>query len=287
MPHLTTEQEQILTQEGRSISLMVNPDLSDFFFWHFHPEFELVYICGASGTRHVGTHLSDYQNSDLVLIGSHIPHLNFDYGVKSTYQKRVVHFTADFPQTSLQPPEFASIARLFHEAAYGIAFSEAAKAHMHRKLLALDMSEDPITQYLQVIDILLHLAEDPARMRLHDDPVENRNTQRDHDRLTRIFRFVEENYQRRIENKEAASLSNLSEEAFCRYFKKMTRLTFTAFVNQYRIDKAKKLLLMGNNATEACFETGFESLPYFTRTFKRHTGESPIAFKKRTKLHTV
>ncbi|MEO5582557.1 MAG: AraC family transcriptional regulator, partial [Saprospiraceae bacterium] len=73
--------EAIKPDAESSFHIMVNPRFNDFFFWHFHPEIELTYIEGASGNRHVGEHISKYTGSDLVLIGSNIPHLNFDYGV--------------------------------------------------------------------------------------------------------------------------------------------------------------------------------------------------------------
>ena len=55
---MKTELEHINPEEGSSISLMVNPDLSDFFFWHFHPEVELVYVNKGQGKRHIGNHIS-------------------------------------------------------------------------------------------------------------------------------------------------------------------------------------------------------------------------------------
>ena len=279
MPHLTTELEEIFTEKERSISLMVNPDLSNFFFWHFHPEYELVYIEGASGTRHVGDHISTYHGSDLVLIGSNIPHLNFDYGVRTRYQKRVVHFREDFPERAAEMvPELGGINRLFKESSHGIAFGELTKTRVRALIFKLE-ELPPFQQYLATLEILqlLSLAED--REFLHDQPVVNASTRRDHERLKRIYAFVETNYTEKINNREVAELSHLSYEAFCRYFKKMTRLTFTEFVNQYRIDKAKKLLLQGSNVTEACFGCGFESLSYFNRIFKKLTGENPLAFK--------
>ena len=42
-------------------------------FWHFHPEVELVYVKGGNGMRHIGHHLSYYQEGDLVMIGSMLP----------------------------------------------------------------------------------------------------------------------------------------------------------------------------------------------------------------------
>jgi YesN/AraC family two-component response regulator len=58
-------------------------------------------------------------------------------------------------------------------------------------------------------------------------------------------------------------------------------MTFTDFVNQYRIIQAKTMLLQDRSVTEVCYETGFESLSYFNKLFKRMTGENPSAFKKR------
>ncbi|MGD1947037.1 MAG: helix-turn-helix domain-containing protein, partial [Croceivirga sp.] len=80
---------------------------------------------------------------------------------------------------------------------------------------------------------------------------------------------------------DAASLLNLGNEAFCRYFKKVSGNTFTNFLNQYRITQAKRLLLSGKNITETFHESGFESLSYFTRVFKKVTGENPSDFKRR------
>ncbi|MDE2393074.1 MAG: AraC family transcriptional regulator, partial [Cytophagales bacterium] len=41
-----------------------------------------------------------------------------------------------------------------------------------------------------------------------------------------------------------------------------------------------KLLIQDKNVTETCFESGFESLSYFNRIFKKWTGESPSSFRK-------
>jgi len=58
-------------------------------------------------------------------------------------------------------------------------------------------------------------------------------------------------------------------------------MTFTDFVNQYRITQAKTLLLQDKTISETCYEVGFESLSYFNKLFKRITGENPSVFKKR------
>jgi AraC-like DNA-binding protein len=115
---------------------------------------------------------------------------------------------------------------------------------------------------------------------LHDAPVKNQYNKKAQERLRLLYRFIDEHYQRRIEIAEVASLCNMTEAAFCRSFKQMTRLTFTDFLNHYRINQAKRLLMQDKNISEACYACGFESLSYFNRVFKKITRENPLQFKK-------
>ena len=88
--------EDIKRLAGSSFRILVNPKLNDFYYWHFHPEFELTFIEAPQGTRRVGNHVGQFEGSDLVFIGSNIPHLNFDYGIKTEYQKVVLQIKEDF-----------------------------------------------------------------------------------------------------------------------------------------------------------------------------------------------
>lgn len=273
--------EEIKPDTESSFNLIVNPKLSDFFFWHFHPELELVYIKGANGTRHVGDHISQYQDSDLVFIGSNIPHLNFDYGVKTNYEEIVVHIRQDFLGNAfVNTPELLKINQLFENAKLGIAFSLETKNKLAERLMQLPLLTH-FEQFLEILSIFQILANDKNVELLHANSFENQYTKKDQQRMKRLYQFIDENYERKIDIREVANLSNLSEPAFCRYFKKMTRLTFTEFLNHYRINQAKKILLLDKNITETCYECGFESISYFTRTFKKITNENPLAFKKR------
>ena len=273
--------EELKIASDSSFKVMYNPRMNDFFFWHFHPEFELVYIEGVNGNRHVGEHISRYEGSDLVFIGSNIPHLNFDYGVKEAYEKIVILLRPDFAGKSFADiPELTGVFQLFEKARSGIGFGKETKEKVSERLKKLCFLPH-FEQFLEVLSIFQLLANAKDVELLHSKPVENQYTKKDRERLKRLYRFMDENYQRKIEIDEVAELSHLTNAAFCRYFKKMTRLTFTEFLNHYRINQAKRLLLLDKNVTETCFECGFESLSYFNRTFKKITGENPLSFKKR------
>lgn len=273
-------QLETIVSQDRSFSMMFNPQLSDLFYWHFHPEYELVYIEGASGTRHVGEHISTYNGSDLVLIGSNIPHLNFDYGVKTAYRKVVVHLKKEFIDTHLhQIPELATIAQLLSKSNFGIAFNGAIKKQVGEKLFKLQHLST-IQQYFQLLEILQLLSEVADMELLHSQPYQSKLSEREKGRLRAIYAFVDMNYHQKIDLDEVAELSNMTKEAFCRYFKKVTSYTFIDFLNRYRISQSKRLLMSGCSISDACYQTGFESLSYFNRTFKKVTQENPRDFRK-------
>lgn len=275
--------ENIQEKEKSSIRLLHDPKLSDLFFWHFHPEYELVYIEGANGKRHVGDHISTFSGNDLVLIGSYVPHLNFDYGIKTTYLKEVLHFNADFCSTVLhQIAEIPKVPNLLELSQHGIAFYGHTKLEIGERMKQL-YTMNSFERLIEVFTILKILSESKEYELLHKHPVRSDKLKSKQLRLQKVYEYIGANYQRKIGISDAANVLNLGNEAFCRYFKKVSGNTFTNFLNQYRITQAKRLLLSGKNITETYHDSGFESLSYFTRVFKKVTGENPSDFKKRMK----
>ena len=272
--------EQI-NQENHSFQLMYNPRLSDLFFWHFHPEYELTYIAGADGHRRVGSHISPFYGSDLVLIGSNIPHLNFDYRVKTDYKKVVVHFNQEFVEKRVRhTPELSEISDLFKKSGRGLTFRGAIKDKIGEELLRFE-SINSFEQYLRLMSLMQQLAHLGDEEALHDQPYINPYPNSQQERLRRIYAFTDEHYQRKVGITEVAELCNMTGEAFCRYFKKVTGQSYLAFLNRYRISQAKLLLSSGTGISEAGFRSGFESLSYFSRVFKKLTDETPKKFRDR------
>src|ERR1700742_4592091 len=131
------KKEIVLADPGQSFRLFT-PSLRNYFYWHYHPEYELVYVEATTGIRHVGQHVSSYLESDLVLIGPNIPHLNFDYGLKTEYRQIVVQLKEDFLGNAFaHTPEFALIKTLFSKADMGLSFYGEAKKLAVEKLRAM------------------------------------------------------------------------------------------------------------------------------------------------------
>ena len=272
--------EEVKPDTGSSFTIL-NPHLSNTFLWHLHPEYEIVYVESAGGPRHVGNHISKYESSDLVFIGPNIPHLNFDYGVHSPCEQVVIQMKENFlGEAFFNNPEIAAIKQLFKRASHGLSFYGDTKAKAAEALKNLQ-SLNRFDQLLSLLGVFQLLATSNEVEVLNATPAANKAFTRHQQRVDVIYKYVEENYNASPDVNYLADRINLSTAAFCRYFKKQTKLTFTDFVNQYRINEAKNLLLQDKTITETCFATGFEQLSYFNKTFKKLTGENPSVFKKK------
>jgi len=277
--------ERVILGEGQSFRLF-SPSLRDHFFWHYHPEYELVYVEATAGIRHVGLHVSSYVESDLVLIGPNIPHLNFDYGLKTEYHQVVVQLAVDFLGDALKhAPELAGVERLFARAEFGLAFGGAVKQQVGAELKAM-FGLGHFEQLIALLRILYQLAgEQNDVTQLNEERTGVKSMLADKVRMSSVYEYIHRRYDRGADVNEIAAQVHLSTAAFCRYFKRQTRMTFTDFVNQYRIGQAKTLLLQGSSVTEAAFEVGLESVSYFNKLFKQHEGMNPSAFRKRYRDH--
>ena len=272
--------EQILPDSDSSFRFLLTPKLNEVFYWHFHPEIELVYVEADKGIRHIGEHISTYEGCDLALIGSYIPHLNFDYGVKATVETVVIQFPETYFESGLvRIPELKKVVDLMERAKTGLAFTGETKQIAGVRLKKLEHL-DRFHQFMELMSIFQFLAESDEYEDLDVRPISSQTILKQQERIHRIHQFVEANFQKTIDTQQIANEVNLSLPAFCRYMKKTTKFTYTDFVNQYRVQYAKKLLIQDKNVTETCFESGFESLSYFNRIFKKWTGESPSSFRK-------
>jgi AraC-like DNA-binding protein len=272
--------EQIHPDNDSSFRFLLTPKLNEVFYWHFHPEIELVYVEADKGIRHIGEHISTYEGCDLALIGSYIPHLNFDYGVKATVETVVIQFPETYFESGLiRIPELKKVVELMERAKTGLAFTGETKRIAGIRLKKLQHL-DRFHQFMELMCIFQFLAESDEYVNLDVRPISSQTILKQQERMHRIHQFVETNFQKSIDTQLIANEVNLSLPAFCRYMKKTTKLTYTDFVNQYRIQYAKKLLIQDKNVTETCFESGFESLSYFNRIFKKWTGETPSGFRK-------
>ena len=261
--------------------------------WHFHSEFEIVYVLKSSGKRFVADSIEPFQEGDITLMGSNLPHfwksdvLEDDENANRV-NAIVVQFHKDFFEDEINSyPEFHRINDLLKRAARGIHFSKTSGekiGKMLKRLLKLNGLERML-YFIKLMDIMARIENYrilASKAYLLEEHKEMNN------RLDKIMHFINTNYQRKITQEEVAAKIGMTSSAFCRYFKEKTGKGFIFFVNEMRIGYACKLLIENHlSISQICFECGFNNISNFNRMFKRQAGYTPGEYQQQFVRATV
>jgi AraC-like DNA-binding protein len=263
-----------------SLKFLRNENLKSHV-WHYHPEVELIFVCGGSGKRQIGSNISYFTEGDLVLMGSNLPHCGMtNENTKNDYEM-VIQFKPDFlGETIWELPEMQRIANLLEKSKAGIVFSENVKKTIGKKIVEMHESSS-LERLVKFIEILDALASTQDYRILNAGKYYLQTQVEDNERINIIFNYVKDHFKEQITLEEIADLANMKVPSFCRYFKKITNKTFTQFVNEYRITHSLKLLAeQPLSITEVCFESGFNNFSYFNKTFKEYIKKTPSQYRK-------
>jgi len=98
--------------------------------------------------------------------------------------------------------------------------------------------------------------------------------------LRRVKTYVEANLDEGITRQQVAQVAGLEEKYFSTFFRRKTGMSFTAWVAQLRVSRAKHMMQQRDHTiTQVALAVGFRDLRTFERAFKRHTGMTPRSFK--------
>ncbi|MGV8091548.1 MAG: AraC family transcriptional regulator [Mangrovibacterium sp.] len=278
--------EQLNLKGKNSITIKWDEFPHFTFPWHFHPEFELVYILKSFGKRFVADHVEDFHEGDLVLLGSNLPHfwkndeIFFSNDPRFQVNAIVIHFPSDFFSHQIEDyPEFYKIRKLLNLSGRGISFSRSVSDLVGsglKRLLKLKGLERTL-QFIKILDQLAHsndyrlLASETYRSDIHGWSS---------NRLDKVMHIINSSYRESIKLETIAENIGMNPSAFSRYFREKTGKSFTDFVLEMRIGYACKLLIEGNHSvSQICFESGFNNLSNFNRCFKKFTSLTPVLYR--------
>lgn len=259
--------------------------------WHFHEEFELVYIEKSFGTKMIGDQVDLFEEGDVYLIGPNIPHIfkNSEtyYTVRTENAARSVflHFNKNvLGQNFTELPEMRWVKKLLENAFQVLKVEGSTRERVVRRLE--DMKEqNAARRMLGLHEILVDMSESQELKPLLATPFTfNSSAIRnlDTNRLNLILEYLMKHYNRKIYVSEVAALFNMSDAYFSRYFKQHTRKTFSKYLTEIRISQACRALLENEeNITQIGFSSGFDNLSNFYRHFKKVTGLNPKQYQKK------
>ncbi|WP_179412139.1 AraC family transcriptional regulator [Mucilaginibacter sp. E4BP6] len=253
--------------------------------YHFHPEYELTYITKGSGKRYVGTHMEDFVPGDLVLLGPNLPHCWKLANIEKTQNEAgaiVVQFTGNFlGEEFFDKPEMQDISKLFKRATSGLRFNGNTQAMVNMAMMELNAEESNFIKMLKLLDILNQLSLSNEFIQLDQSQRISERSVAEQERINPVFAYLVENFRESVSLNKAAAIANMTPNAFCKYFKKVTRKTFIETIIEYRLNYATQQLVQTDKPiSEIAFDSGFGDVSHFYKMFKVKMGLSPLNYRK-------
>lgn len=95
-----------------------------------------------------------------------------------------------------------------------------------------------------------------------------------------VLDYIRKNYKNPISLDELAELINVSKSYLCRIFRTTYNMTPIKYLLNYRIDRAKQLLISTDIKMKyLCEEVGFNDISYFCMAFRQSEGMTPEEFR--------
>lgn len=262
---------------------------SNFYpYWHYHPQYEIMLIVESTGIRYVGDSITSFQEGDITIMGSNIPHLfrndieYFDETPSKVAKAVVVYFSDDFVKSDFFAlREMTSISKLLELSRRGILIQGGTKLEIAQRLHKI-INEDGVIRLMDFIALLHYIASESEYKILSSLGFVNRIDQQELSRLNKIFDYLLKNFQTNITLGEVSKVASMSTTNFCKYFKSHTNKTLITFLNEIRIGYACKLLIEKKemSISEICFECGFNNLTNFNIQFKKLKSLSPKNYRE-------
>jgi AraC-like DNA-binding protein len=257
-----------------------------FSRWHYHPEFELVLIVKGSGKRMVGDHIDRFEEGDLVLLGSNLPHewlcdtAYFDPQNGFQGEGIVVQFLDSFLGGHFfKIPENRTLRKVLDDATEGCLIMGQTKEKITDIMVSM-VTMDAQDRLYALFDIFKILSK-TKEYQLLASPNFTTTFQADYNHsMKKVIAYIMQHFQEKIEMKMLLSIANMSSTTFSVSFKKNYNMTFSEYVLKVRIGYACSLLTDDNKSiSQVATEAGFENLSNFNRLFKKAKGITPKEFR--------
>lgn len=243
---------------------------------HWHKEFELIHIL--AGKLRVFLNNVEYTavSGDIVFVSSHTLHraepLDCVYEC-IVFDLNLLRDSSNGKINEYLVPIMAGNAELepFLKPESSPLYESA------RKLFKVMCDEEPFYELSVcgiLFDIFYHLFAEGRISKSNDASRGHRRKS-----IATLIDWIEKNYTDKITLGKMSELCGFNEKYLCRIFREFTGETPTEYINRRRIERAAfEMAVNRKNVTEAAYESGFNELSHFSRTFKKYKGSSPREF---------
>jgi YesN/AraC family two-component response regulator len=139
---------------------------------------------------------------------------------------------------------------------------------------------DAVEMAMQSVSHRLTMPARPTEARTEPEPTQTEEIGRLHLIREEIRDYIEAHYMEDISMQCAAAAMRYAETYFSKLFKQCFQMNFSAYLNEFRVEKAKAMMLDPRiNVKDIGIACGYSDSNYFARVFKRITGQTPSEYR--------
>jgi len=250
---------------------------------HYHEEFEINLIINAKGAKRIiGDHIGEIDDIELVLVGPNLPHC---WKTNNCVNKKIIEITIQFhkdlfDEKLLRRNQLYFIKEMFEKAKQGILFSCATTQLVEKRIGELG-SKEGFFSVLELMSILNILSTSNDMQLLSDASFSNVNKSYNSRRVEKVIEYLNQHYDKPISLAEVATIANMTEVSFSRFFKANTGTSFINSLLEIRLGHASRCLIDTNLPIgDIAFNCGFNNISNFNRLFKKRKNCTPKDFRE-------
>ena len=248
------------------------------FDFHYHEFYKIIYLVDGKVDYKVEGKTYHLKPHDFVLVGANVIHKPEIDGT-IPYERYIVYLSEEFLTEENERGE--SLKFCFEEAGRlqnrVVHFEAESYEQLIGCLLRMEETQKQKDEYMG--DLLLKSAF------LEFMVLFNRNVVRQpkafittaayHEKVIDVITYIQEHLTEDINVDVLAGQCYISKYYLMRQFKEATGYSIHQYINEKRIQAARRMILSGMPASKACYECGFRDYSTFARRFKMIVGRAP------------
>lgn len=240
---------------------------------HSHNFLELVFVIDGRGTVDIGNVEYEICRGDILVYNAGLTHFEKS-SVDDPLEVRFVAYDkleiTDLPPNWLLPPAYGF---LFHSGdMYDVFrgyFETLIREFEGRERFYVEIAQNVSRTLLMYLFRLINQTENAAGLLASSRTMET------------ALRYIDENYMREISLEELAQVCRTNKYYLSHMFSRNQGVSVGRYILCRRIDAAKKLLEQDDMlVSDVAGAVGFDDANYFSRVFKKETGQTPREFRR-------
>jgi len=263
--------------KSKDVALIYQEDSGEIFYdkLHQHEEIQLCAIVNGEGSLVIGDSINEYKSGDVLIIGSNLPHVfkSDTSNCDTSFMKTLFFTKTSFGEAFFELGDFTEMQKLFKMSeSGGIVTSNKTEVLALFTSLKKTSNFERFIIFLQIVSELLKAEINPLSKFIY----QKKYSDNEGKRMSNIMEFTMNNFNKEIDLDTIAGISNMTTNAFCRYFKQRTNKTYFQFLIEVRIESACRLLKNHDALiAEVSDKSGFKNISNFNRKFKEIKGVTP------------